>query len=68
MRQLFEALVYIHSMKIIHRDIKLDNMVFVEDGEDNLHLKIIDFGCAFKMEYCINRERRRIGTLSYMSP
>ena len=51
-------------------------MVFVEenktkmkdDADTNLNLKIIDFGGAMKMKYKINKENRKVGTVSYMSP
>ena len=39
---ILEALMFLHSLGIIHNDISPDNMVF--DGEKNL--KLIDFGAA----------------------
>ena len=57
MRQIIDALHYIHKKKIIHRDLKLDNIMVNFDKEkdkENLNMmkakiKIIDFGFATKL-------------------
>jgi serine/threonine-protein kinase ULK/ATG1 len=54
MRQIISGFVYLHSCKIIHRDIKLSNMLVqfpTEEDKNNLNMmkatiKIADFGCA----------------------
>ena len=57
MRQIIDAFKYIHSYKIIHRDIKLDNILLnfeTEEDKENLNMmkataKIIDFGFACRI-------------------
>ena len=58
MRQIIDALIYLHQRKIIHRDLKLDNLLInfkSEEDKINLNLlnaevKIIDFGFATHLE------------------
>lgn len=42
MRQVFESVQYIHSQRIVHRDLKPENILL----DDNLNVKITDFGFA----------------------
>lgn len=57
MRQIIDAFKYIHGQKIIHRDVKLDNVLLnfdTEEDKENLNMmkaqvKIIDFGFACKL-------------------
>lgn len=54
--QLIDALEYIHSRGIVHRDIKCENILF----DENDVLKIIDFGFA-----SCNKESRRAMSETY---
>lgn len=56
------GLWYLHSMNVIHRDIKLENTLFAADGT----LKIADFGLSIDSSQ--ERPVTRLGTLDYMSP
>lgn len=56
------GLAYLHSLNIIHRDIKLENTLFTEDGTP----KIADFGLSVDMT--MEHPVTRLGTLDYMSP
>lgn len=52
-RQILEACVHLHSSRIIHRDLKLGNLFL----NDELELKIGDFGLATQLDYEGERKR-----------
>ena len=53
-RQITGALVYIHSKEIIHKDMKLSNVMM----NDNFEAKIIDFGLARSRHFADNIRSR----------
>lgn len=42
MRQLFDAVNFIHDRQIVHRDLKPENILL----DENLNIKVTDFGLA----------------------
>jgi serine/threonine protein kinase len=63
-QQVAEALAYAHSQKVIHRDIKPNNLLL---SEDRSVLKIADFGVA-KMTHEEGSEITRVGTNVFAPP
>ncbi|CAG9313281.1 unnamed protein product [Blepharisma stoltei] len=62
--QLIQALRYLHTHKVIHRDIKLGNLFIT----DQMELKLGDFGLAAKVEFDGERKRTICGTPNYIAP
>lgn len=69
MEQLLLTLDYIHRRRIVHRDIKLDNILInqVEEGEE-FHIKIADFGLSDFIKSGSGLLYSACGTPSYIAP
>lgn len=48
-RTILECIAYLHEHNIVHRDIKLENFIFVDKSQD-AELKLIDFGLSKHFE------------------
>ena len=62
--QIIKALKYLHSHRIIHRDLKLGNLFLT----DKMELKVGDFGLATKLDFEGERKRTVCGTPNYIAP
>ncbi len=64
-RQVLSALAHAHAHKVIHRDVKPDNIHILPDGQ----IKLTDFGIArLTEEASLTGDGQVFGTPSYMSP
>ncbi|XP_078417072.1 serine/threonine-protein kinase PLK3 [Cetorhinus maximus] len=64
LRQIILGLKYLHARDILHRDLKLGNF-FVND---NMEVKVGDFGLATKLLPVDQRKRTICGTPNYLAP
>lgn len=62
--QIALAIKYIHDRKILHRDLKAQNIFLMKDGT----VKLGDFGIARVLENTFQLCHTRIGTPYYLSP
>ena len=63
--QIISGINHLHSQQIIHRDIKLDNILY--DEKNNI-AKIGDFGLSRIFDYNLETKYTNVGTLPYQPP
>ncbi|XP_065416426.1 serine/threonine-protein kinase PLK1 [Chrysemys picta bellii] len=64
LRQTILGCQYLHGNRVIHRDLKLGNLFL----NDDMEVKIGDFGLATKVEYDGERKKTLCGTPNYIAP
>ena len=62
--QVISSLRYLHTHRVIHRDIKLGNIFL----SDKMEIKMGDFGLAAKLEFDGEKKRTICGTPNYIAP
>jgi serine/threonine-protein kinase len=70
--QICDALEAAHAKGVIHRDLKPDNVILVDEGEGKRRVKLLDFGLAklarSEDEAQLTRTGVAMGTPEYLSP
>lgn len=64
MKQCIIACQYLSKTKVIHRDLKLGNLFL----DDQMEIKVGDFGLATKVDYTGERKKTLCGTPNYIAP
>jgi serine/threonine protein kinase len=59
-----EALAYAHAGRVLHRDVKPENIFVSADGTP----KLLDFGIARVLAHTMSVASTRVGTVDYMAP
>jgi len=72
LRQMVTCVSFLHRLQVVHRDLKLQNMLVARTEQGLPRIKLIDFGCAKRWKRRSGKSSQFdtafVGTPAYMSP
>jgi calcium-dependent protein kinase len=67
MEKMLMAVSHLHSLKIVHRDLKTENFLF-DSNSATKELKLVDFGLSNKFGKNLENLHSQVGTIYYVAP
>ena len=65
-KQLLSAINHLHKKNIVHRDLKPENIVFIKTKNNDIFIKLIDFGASITFKG--KNLSQELGTIYYIAP
>ena len=65
-KQLLSAINHLHKKNIVHRDLKPENIVFIKTKDNDIFIKLIDFGASITFKG--KNLSQELGTIYYIAP
>lgn len=66
-RQILDAITYLHDQDIVHRDLKPENLLYLTPASDS-QMVLADFGIAKSLDYPTQKLTSRAGSFGYAAP
>lgn len=67
LRQILDALKYLHDLDIVHRDLKPENLLYLTPAQDS-QMVLADFGIAKSLDSPNQKLTSRAGSFGYAAP
>jgi calcium/calmodulin-dependent protein kinase I len=68
MREIVDAVSYLHQQGIVHCDLKPENLLLATKASDTSNMRLVDFGSAFRADSGKLVSKKGTGTIAYSAP